>query len=53
MKYELYQSEGSSRWNVRSINKAGKAKFLRGFQTKEQAEFFKLAKESGAKKVLV
>jgi hypothetical protein len=53
MKYELYQSPGSSRWNVRSINKAGKAKFLRGFRTKEEAEFFRQSKERGANRKLV
>ncbi len=39
--YEIYQSEGSSRYNVRTLNvKSKRARFLRGFQTYEAARSF-------------
>lgn len=53
MTYEIYQSEGSSRWNLRSINRNGKKKFIRGYATKEAAEFALAEKQKGAKRALV
>jgi len=53
MNYEIYQSEGSSRWNLRSINRNGKKKFIRGYATKEEAEFALGEKRKGVKRALV
>lgn len=53
MTYEKYQSEGSSRWNVRSISKTGKKKFLRGFRTEAEADFFISQKKMGVKRALI
>lgn len=50
--YEIYQSEGSSRYNVRKVN--GKKKtFIRGYPTYEAARFYVNAQTSGPKKALI
>ena len=52
--WEIYQSEGSSRYNVRSRNiRTGKAKFMRGYKTYEEARSVVDSKAGGSKRVLV
>jgi len=51
--YEIYQSEGSSRYNVRSVGKNKRAKFIRGYPTYEAARSFVDSKASGPKRKLV
>jgi bacillopeptidase F (M6 metalloprotease family) len=36
-RFEVYQTEGSSRFNLRKVNKNGKGKFMRGYRTVEEA----------------
>jgi len=51
--YEIYQSPGSSRWNLRRVSKNGTPKFIRGYRTKEEAEAARAGKEREYKKALV
>jgi hypothetical protein len=51
--YEIYQSPGSSRWNLRKVNRNGTTRFIRGYRTREEAEAAKAGKETQYKRALV
>lgn len=46
--FEVYQSSGSSRFNLRRVAKNGNGKFIRGYTTKEEAVTVANAKANAA-----